>query len=124
KDFQKTLNGIEKYGITQLHAFPFSPHFKGDNVPAGTFENQIDEKIKKERMQKISETGEKVREKFLQKNKGTKKKVLVEGLKKGYENRFGRTENYIQIELNDEICKKNGLKKSKLKKGEIVEIVI
>ena len=124
KDFQKTLNWIEKYWITQLHAFPFSPHFKWDNVPAWTFENQIDEKIKKERMQKISETWEKVREKFLQKNKWTKKKVLVEGLKKWYENRFWRTENYIQIELNDEICKKNWLKKSKLKKGEIVEIVI
>jgi len=111
EDFQKTLDWIQKYWITQLHAFPFSAHLKWDNVVAWNFENQIDQKIKKERMQKISEIWDKVREKFLEKNKWTVKKVLVEWLKNW--KRQWRTENYIQIEVD-----KN------LKKWEIIEVKI
>lgn len=32
--FQDSLTLIETYGITQLHAFPFSPHIDHYNVPA------------------------------------------------------------------------------------------
>ena len=124
EDFQKTLDWIEKYWITKLHAFPFSAHLKWDNVPAWNFKNQIDEKIKKERMWRINEIWNKTREKFLEKNKWTRKKVLVEWLKKWHLNREWRTENYILIELNDKICKKNNLVKSELKKWEIIEIEI
>gem|GEM_PF-518597 len=28
KDFEITYRALEKYGITKLHAFPFSPHYK------------------------------------------------------------------------------------------------
>lgn len=33
-DFRDTLGLVEKYGITQLHAFPFSPHRDHYSVPA------------------------------------------------------------------------------------------
>ena len=124
EDFQETLNWIEKYWITQLHAFPFSAHLKWDNVPAWEFKNQIDEKIKKERMWKIKEIWYKVRDKFLEKNKNSTKHILVEWLKKWFKNRFWWTENYIQIELNDEFCKKNNLEKNNLKKWEIIKVKI
>lgn len=49
-DFQDTLGLIGTYGITQLHAFPFSAHKEHYSVPAGKFPDQIPEKIKTERL--------------------------------------------------------------------------
>ena len=75
-------------------------------------------------MWRINEIWNKIREKFLEKNKNTRKKILVEWLKKSYENRFWWTENYIQIELDDKFCEKNWLKKEDLKKWEIIKVNI
>lgn len=41
-DFEDTVEIVRGY-ITQLHAFPFSPHREHYSVPAGTFPNQIRE---------------------------------------------------------------------------------
>lgn len=49
-DFQDTFGLIRIYGITQLHAFPFSAHKEHYSVPAGKFPNQIEESIKTERL--------------------------------------------------------------------------
>jgi tRNA A37 methylthiotransferase MiaB len=50
-----TLYIIEKYNITKVHAFPFSAHNKSDSIPASKFEDQIPEKLKKERMKAITD---------------------------------------------------------------------
>lgn len=49
-DFQDTFELISRYGITQLHAFPFSAHKEHYSVPAGKFPNQIPESIKTDRL--------------------------------------------------------------------------
>jgi tRNA A37 methylthiotransferase MiaB len=41
EDFQETMNGVLKYKITKLHAFPFSAHTQGQTIPASTFADQI-----------------------------------------------------------------------------------
>ncbi|MDD2892087.1 MAG: radical SAM protein [Candidatus Gracilibacteria bacterium] len=89
-DFQDTLELVGKYGITQLHAFPFSAHHDHYSVPAGKFPNQVDEKIKTERLNILLNEGERVKQGFLQANDGKYFHVLVEG--KG----IGWTENYIE----------------------------
>jgi len=60
---------VRDFKITKLHAFPFSPHTMGESVPAGSFKNQVDEKIKKERMQRLLSLGEKNREAFYESQK-------------------------------------------------------
>lgn len=49
-DFRDTLGLVSKYGITQLHAFPFSAHHEHYSVPAGKFPHQVEEWIKTERL--------------------------------------------------------------------------
>jgi tRNA A37 methylthiotransferase MiaB len=110
-DFLETLEGIEKYGITKLHAFPFSDHHKGESVPASFFPDQVEQAIKKERESRLLAVGEQVRSAFIEKNKGMRHEVLIEERKNGQWK--GRTENYIQVALEGEY-----------KKGEIVHITL
>jgi tRNA A37 methylthiotransferase MiaB len=42
-DFGDTLGIVSEYGITQLHAFPFSAHKEHYSVPAGKFPHQVEE---------------------------------------------------------------------------------
>lgn len=49
-DFRDTLGIVSTYGITQLHAFPFSAHKEHYSVPAGKFPHQVDERVKTERL--------------------------------------------------------------------------
>jgi MiaB/RimO family radical SAM methylthiotransferase len=54
-DFLETLKGIEEYGITKLHAFPFSDHHKGETIPASRYLDQIPPEVKKERESRLLE---------------------------------------------------------------------
>ncbi len=78
-DFYDTFSLIPKFGITQLHAFPFSAHHDHYSVPAGKFPNQVDEKTKTERLNALLIEGERVQDLFHQENDGKYFKVLVEG---------------------------------------------
>jgi len=88
KDFQNTLNLIKKIDFLKIHIFPYS---KRPGTKTSTFKNQISEKTKKERFQKLSALAQQQKEKFLKKMKGKIMPVLFEG------NNCGYTPNYIQI---------------------------
>lgn len=77
-DFEDTVGIVRDY-ITQLHAFPFSPHREHYSVPAGAFPEQIPEKIKSERLKTLLLLGEQKKQAFLKMNDGKKFSVLVEG---------------------------------------------
>lgn len=94
EDFEDTYALVRDYNITKLHAFPFSAHTMWESVPAGSFKNQVDDKVKKERMDKILELWEKNREKFLESQKWKILKVLIE--KKSRDSWSGWTENYLE----------------------------
>jgi tRNA A37 methylthiotransferase MiaB len=102
-DFLETLHAIKDYNITKLHAFPFSDHHKGENVPASLYPDQVPQEIKKERESRLLEIGDKVRNDFIAKNKGTTHQVLIEEHKQGKWR--GRTENYIQVEIEGDYHK-------------------
>ena len=113
KDFEESLDLIENYWLTKVHAFPFSGHELWENVPAWKFENQIDWKIKKERMWIISEIADKKRQEYIEKNKETELKVLIEVV--DWNNFKWWTQNYIEANQdNFEIIS------WKIKKNEIV----
>lgn len=80
-DFLDTYNLVKDYNITKLHAFPFSNHTLWEHVPASYFPNQIDEKIKKERLDKLLNIWEEVRQNFIKSQIGKKLEVLIETVK-------------------------------------------
>ncbi len=111
EDFQKTVEWIQKYGITKLHAFPFSAHEKWETVPASKLPGQIHFSQRKERNSHLLSLADQLRNEFIQKNKGVKHSILVEE-KKWWKWQW-RTENYIQIKLDWDY-----------KKWDIVEVVV
>lgn len=110
EDFMETYEFIEKYKINKLHSFPFSSHTFWETVPASFFSEQVPEKIKKERQEKILNLGEKIRNEFIQSQKWKEFNVLVEKISK--EKFEGWSENYIEINEKNFIIKKGEVKKN------------
>jgi threonylcarbamoyladenosine tRNA methylthiotransferase MtaB len=96
-DFMETYNWIEEFWITKLHAFPFSDHTQRERIPASLLPDQIDQRTKKERENKLIFKWDEIREKFIIQNKWTKHKVLIEE-RRDWKRKWW-TENYIQIEI-------------------------
>ncbi|MDD2487539.1 MAG: radical SAM protein [Candidatus Gracilibacteria bacterium] len=115
EDFEKSLNLLEKYNITKLHAFPFSSHKSHYSIPAGAFPNQIDDKIKRERMDVIGKEANRVRECFQKKNDGKSMNMLVEKI--GDQTFSGWSENYILLNQENFTPSDN----QEIKRGNIIE---
>ena len=96
EDFQESLNWVENFKITKLHAFPFSAHLKWETVPASAFQ-QVSFEIKKEREWKILKLWREIRENFIKENKWKKHLVLVEKQNKWKISWW--TWNYINFEF-------------------------
>lgn len=58
ENFADTLALIDDFGITQLHAFPFSGHVDHYSVPAGVFPNQVPNHIAQQRTKTLLEHGQ------------------------------------------------------------------
>lgn len=112
-NFLETYNLVKYFNITKVHAFPFSNHTLWEHVPASFFSNQIDEKIKKDRLDKLLKIWEETREKFINSQKWKTLEVLIESEKDWVFKWW--SENYIEC-TNDnfEIISWN------IKKNEII----
>ena len=100
-DFMDTYNLVKDWLITKIHAFPFSGHNMWESVPAGKFPNQIDDKIKKERMWELSNIWDQTRDEFIDRNIWKKFEVLIEVVKideKWNKKWKGWTQNYIEAD--------------------------
>ena len=91
-DFNTTVNTIKEIKFTKLHVFPFSVR-KG--TVAETMENQIDEKIKKERVHILMNISKELELDYMNKFVGCEVEFIPEVLKDGYI--IGHTGNYLQI---------------------------
>jgi threonylcarbamoyladenosine tRNA methylthiotransferase MtaB len=78
ENYSDTEEIVRKYEITQLHAFPFSPHLDHYSVPAWMFPAQVPSHIKETRLRLLKRAGEEVFDSFAQKNVNSKLRVLVE----------------------------------------------
>jgi len=96
-DFLDTYNWIQEFGITKLHAFPFSDHIQRERIPASFLPDQVDQKVKKEREIRLISKWDEIRENFIAHNKWTSHKVLIEE-RRDWKWRWW-TENYIQVEV-------------------------
>jgi threonylcarbamoyladenosine tRNA methylthiotransferase MtaB len=98
EEFQKTIDGVKKYGITKLHAFPFSAHEKGETIPAAKLPDQVPFFQRKQKNAQLLSVADQLRGDFIEKNKWRSHQVLIEAK---YKWKFhGWTENYIQIEFD------------------------
>ena len=104
-DFKDTMDLIKDCNITKIHAFPFSWHELWEDVPAWKFLNQIDPKIKKERMWEIMNLSDQIRDDFIVKNIWEELEVLIEVVKKDdttWEIKWKWwTQNYIEADSSN-----------------------
>lgn len=77
-DFEDTLSLVREFGITQVHAFPFSPHEGLHAVPASKLPDQVPEGLKSDRMARLLAEAESVREAFLARHDGRELELLPE----------------------------------------------
>ncbi len=99
QNFLDTFSLIDDFKITKLHAFPFSAHNLWETVPASFFPDQIDDKIKTQRLEKLLNQWEKIRNEFINSQKWKIFKCLIET--KNWNDFKWWSENYIEINNNN-----------------------
>lgn len=92
EEMQETIETINKIKFTKLHVFPYSIR-KG--TVAATMENQIDEKIKKQRVKILIDLSKQLEIEYMEKMLGKEMSFLPEVKKDDY--LIGHTGNYLQI---------------------------
>ena len=104
-DFTDTLELVENFWITKLHAFPFSGHEMWESVPAGDMKDQIDSLTKKQRMKQLLSLWETKREEFIQSQKWNSFNILIETVSPLLDSEGtngwawkGWTQNYIEAD--------------------------
>lgn len=88
EDFNELLSFVKQYKIEHLGAFTYSCE---DGTPAAKLPDQIDEKVKLLRQEKVMETQYSVVETYNEKRLGTVERVLIEGYDRVIKMYFGRT---------------------------------
>jgi len=95
KDFEDTLNLVEKANFSHLHIFRYSPR---PYTLASHYPNKIHDYTKKERANILKDLGKLKREKFVKKNIGKVYRVIIEGRSHlGEKWLTGITPNYIKV---------------------------
>ena len=113
EDFQDTMDVVNEVGFENAYMFMYS---KRTGTPAATMENQVDEKVKNERLQKLIRLQNMKAREESQKYLGQTIKVLVEGpSRKNPEMLTGRTSTHKVV-----LFKNNG----KNLKGKFINIKI
>lgn len=87
KDFQKSIELVQNLKLAKVHVFPYS--IRKGTVAAKM--PQVDEKIKKQRAEKLRKIADKLRKDFIKKNIGKTLEVLFE------HDETGLTTNYIRV---------------------------
>ena len=108
--FNKTIENIKEINFAQLHVFPYSPR-KG--TKAASMSNQIDPKIKKERVQILMNLSRKLNGAYIEKYLNKEIDILFETIDNdGY--LYGHSTNYIKVRAkgNKELI--NQIKKVKI----------
>jgi len=107
KEFQNTLDLVERSPLTHLHVFSYSPR---PGTPAAEMKLQVSEQVKKERSEKLRNLGKKKNFDFRKKCLGSKLKVVLEDKKDANSGLLtGLTDNYVRVIVsgakNDQIGK-------------------
>ena len=99
EEFNETYNFIQKCVFSFLHVFPYSIR---EGTVASKLPNQVNSNIKKERVKKLIELGNKLTEEYKEKNIGKTLHVLIENYDEKTKLYHGLTENYLDYYLPSE----------------------
>lgn len=109
EEFQQTIESIKRLSFSKLHVFPYS---KREGTVASTLENQVDEKIKKDRVKVLLSLSKELEDDYANKFIGKTLTFLPEVYKDGY--LIGHSGNYLLVRIKGE----------KKELGKIKEIVV
>lgn len=98
--FEETINTCKKVKFTKMHVFPYS---RRKGTVADTYPNQIDERIKKERVKRLLEVSSELEKEFIDNFINKEVEVLIETNDNNIS--VGHTGNYIKVEINKYIEK-------------------
>ncbi|NLI95018.1 MAG: tRNA (N(6)-L-threonylcarbamoyladenosine(37)-C(2))-methylthiotransferase MtaB [Erysipelotrichaceae bacterium] len=93
--FLETYDLINEVAFSDLHVFPYS---KRSSTPAAKLKNEVPSDVKKQRVQKLSELGERLSKKYSAKFKGEKVEVIFETYDELTKTYRGHTSNYLLVE--------------------------
>lgn len=96
-EFNETVEFSKKIKFTKIHVFPFS---KREGTKAANMKDQIDNRIKKERVHILSKVSDELGKEYNDKFKGKKMKVLFENKKDDYY--IGHTSNFIEVRIKSD----------------------
>ncbi len=94
KEFEHTVELIERLPVTYLHVFPFS---RRPGTPAFSMEREVPGDIKKERARIARELGRRKKEEYINRWYGKEVTVLIEECGDGIVS--GKSENYLKVYL-------------------------
>ncbi|MBR5305098.1 MAG: tRNA (N(6)-L-threonylcarbamoyladenosine(37)-C(2))-methylthiotransferase MtaB [Candidatus Gastranaerophilales bacterium] len=97
-DFEETYENLKCAKLSSIHCFPYS---KREKTPAYYMENQIQDSIKKQRVDKIIALSNELHDKFLKQNKNTVQEILIEKKSPKTGLYSAMTKNYIKIYFED-----------------------
>jgi threonylcarbamoyladenosine tRNA methylthiotransferase MtaB len=96
--FNSTLDFAKEIGFSKIHVFPYS---RRKGTKADLMPDQIDERIKKERVSKLIELSNELEHNYLDKFINKNVEILVETIKDGVST--GHTGNYLEVKVNKEL---------------------
>lgn len=94
EDFMATYRWIKKLHFNQLHVFPYSRRV---GTPAAKMKDQVDEKIKKQRVKQLLDLSHQLLKEFASEQIGKVLDVLIE--EKDGEYMVGHASNYLKIKV-------------------------
>mgnify|MGYP004647884529 FL=1 len=103
-EFNETIDTLNKIKFSKIHVFPYS---RRKGTPADLMDNQIDEKVKKERVSKIINLSKELEQDYFSKFIGKELIFIPEVYKNGY--LIGHTGNYILVRAlgNEKLLKQD-----------------
>lgn len=99
EEFNETYNFIKECGFNMLHIFPFSSR---EGTAASKMPNQIDPRIKKQRVAALLELSNCLWNEYEKSFVGKEVEVLVEEYDEDNKMNIGHTSNYLEVKIKDE----------------------
>lgn len=94
--FNETLEFFRKMNFSKIHVFPYSIRI---GTSAANMPNQVDEKVKKERVKKLMDLSEVMEKEYYNKFVGKELDILVEECDNNVS--IGHSSNYLMVTLNE-----------------------
>lgn len=93
--FEESLRTVREVDFAEMHVFPYSIR---SGTPAARMDDQIDERLKKERVHKMIDLNNKLATEYAKNFEGDIVEILVERINKSG-NLEGHTSNYLKVEI-------------------------